>query len=71
MKKLHEKIQEKANYDPNEVNRNIQRQTRKLKYLTINKFKFGHVYSVNLIKGLSKGKKTTSMRKKWLTLKTK
>ena len=32
MKKLHEKIQETANYDPTEVEKNIERQTRKLKF---------------------------------------
>ena len=31
MKKLHGQIQETAHYDPSEVNKNIERQTRKLK----------------------------------------
>lgn len=42
MKKLHDQIQEKAHYDPTEVNKSIERQTRKLKYVIIQNSKLNN-----------------------------
>jgi hypothetical protein len=33
-KKVHDMIQEKINYDPNELKKKIERQTRKLRFFT-------------------------------------
>ena len=68
MKKLHDQIQEKAHYDPTEVNKSIERQTRKLKYakfiiqnwITKLNLKFSF-----LLKDLRKRKKRKTMNKNY------